>query len=82
MINEIKIEGTICGKERPQLRTFPSGDLYFRFSLMWLGQINGRNSKSFFTIVLHGADAEKFDQANAWKQGQPVYVEGFINSWR
>ena len=81
MINDIKIEGEICGKERPELRTFPSGDLYLRFSIMWQGIINSRNSKSFFTVVLYGQIAEQFNVKNLWQRGRTIRVEGSLNSW-
>jgi len=81
MINDIKIEGEICGKERPELRTFPSGDLYLRFSIMWQGIINSRNSKSFFTVALYGQIAEQFNVKNLWQRGRTIRVEGSLNSW-
>lgn len=82
MLNQITLEGTICGKERAELRTFPSGDLYLKFSIEWKGKSGKRDVRSFFSVVLYREDAEKFNRMGVWQRGRLVRVYGQLNTWR
>jgi single-stranded DNA-binding protein len=80
MINEIKIEGRICGKNKPELKQFESGDHYTRFSIQWKGSRNGRNLQSYFSIVMYGKLALDFCGQNIWDKKPDVQILGMITS--
>lgn len=82
MINRIEVEGNLCGKERPELKTWQSGDCYLRMSIVWEGEILGRKSKSFFNVVLRGKLAEDFNASDMWARGRRVIVSGVLNAWK
>ena len=82
MLNEIKIEAEIVGKEVPGHRTYTSGDIYYRFSIMWKGTLAGRVKISFFNIVLHGSMAEQFYASWIWSKGRKVLIHGALSIWK
>ena len=79
MINEIKIEGQIYGKERPELKTFQNGTIYFRFSIQHEGMVGQWKKKFFLNVNLFGQLAERFNQEDAWVKGRTVVVKGALS---
>ena len=82
MLNQIQIEGTICGKKVPELRMFPSGNQYLKFYILWNKKIEGRTAKGLFCIVLNDSLAEKFYNAGIWKKGLRVLIDGYLVTWQ
>ena len=82
MINEIKIEATICGKKQPTLMTWKSGDCHTKIYVMWKGEIGGRSKSVCFAVDIPGKAAEAFIAQNMWEVGRKVFIEGHMSNWQ